>query len=422
MKQKLEQIKNALHHHRTLVANFGYLSALQAFTLFVPLITLPYLLKVLGTETYGLVVFAQSVIAYFVIIIGFGFNISATKAVSENHENNQKLSEIVSCVFVIKGLLFLLSCVVLFVALFFIPKVESYQPLFYFSMYAGLYEWLFPLWYFRGIQKMKYITVINMISRMLFLGLIFLLVREETDYIKVPIINGIGAIIAGSIALWVVFVSHKVKFKFYSLDTLLFYVKESAPFFWGSLIGKLKIVSNKTLLGIFVGLETVAIFDIADKIRMLVQSFLDIVVVVVFPSVSKTKNSNSVKNSLRIITSVGVFAYAFLVIVMSVFIPKNWPDYQMLVSVFAIVGLVIFIQSSSYMIGVGVMVVNELKKQYTMSLLMPTVSYLLMFAVIYLLDKVSIHSISIILVISMLHELFFRINSCRKNYLLHWIK
>ena len=81
-----------------LIRNFSYLSLLQVFNLILPLIVYPYLIRVLGKETYGLVVFAQSLVFYLVILVGFGFNISATKEVSIHRNDSKKLGEIVSSV------------------------------------------------------------------------------------------------------------------------------------------------------------------------------------------------------------------------------------------------------------------------------------------------------------------------------------
>ena len=78
-----------IRSNKVLVQNFSYLSALQIFNLLIPLITYPYLIRVVGKETYGLVVFAQAIIGYLVILTDFGFNISATREVSVSLESLQ---------------------------------------------------------------------------------------------------------------------------------------------------------------------------------------------------------------------------------------------------------------------------------------------------------------------------------------------
>ena len=98
----INKIKPIFLRNKLLIKNFSYLSAFQIFNIFIPLATYPYLIRILGSETYGLIIFALSIVTYFSMIINFGFNISATKDVAENKNNNNKLNEIVSSVFIIK--------------------------------------------------------------------------------------------------------------------------------------------------------------------------------------------------------------------------------------------------------------------------------------------------------------------------------
>ena len=120
------------------IKNFGYLSALQLFTLFIPIIIYPYLIRVIGKEIWGEIVFAQVIISYASLFINFGFDVSATRDVSVNRDNPIELSKIVSSVFITKLFFGLISTLSVILLINFIPFF-SYHKLLY------LYTFIFCL-------------------------------------------------------------------------------------------------------------------------------------------------------------------------------------------------------------------------------------------------------------------------------------
>ncbi|MDF1576529.1 MAG: oligosaccharide flippase family protein [Bacteroidales bacterium] len=405
----------------TLVQNFSYLSALQIFNMMVPLITLPYLLKVLGRETYGLVIFAQAIVSYFQILIDFGFNLSSTRNISIHRNDKDKISEIVSSTLLLKGLLFICSVLILTMGISLFPKINENRTLFLLMMHLGLYEWIFPIWYFQGLEKMKYITLINLVSRVIFLSLVFILIKHENDYLKVPIINGLGALIAGIVALFIVFKRDRVKFVFPKRTVVKHYFFDSLPLFFANIAGKIKILTNKAVLGSFVGMESVALYDIADKIKAVFLAFLQIIGQVLFPNVSQTRNRNLTRRGVRFILFVGLGFYLFSGVLLAIVIPVYFSEYMEIIKLFWILGLLIIIQPVSYLIGTGVLLVNDLKHQYTRNLYISMAVYLVLIGICFILGIISIYTTAYCLVLSAITGLTGNVIVCNRNRILNWV-
>lgn len=309
MKNRISGLKSIAKNNRTIIGNFSYLSALQIFNLLIPIATYPYLIRVLGKEPYGIIVFSQAIIGYLVILVAFGFNTSATKDVSVNRDNINKLSEIVSSVLIIKGVLLLLSFLILSIALYFIPQAHGYYTLFFLTMWLAMYDFIFPVWYFQGIEKMKYITYLTLISKLTFLGLIFIFIKSPQHYLRVPLINAIGSILAGLCSLYIVFIQHKIPFQFPKVKVLKKYFRDSLPLFVSSVSVTVFVQANKIIIGAWIGMGEVAAYDLAEKIVQLLKSPQMLITQAIFPRTSKDKNPVFIKKMMLISFCLALFLF-----------------------------------------------------------------------------------------------------------------
>lgn len=238
------------------LGNFFSLATLQGLNYILPLLTLPYLVRVLGAEKFGLLAFATAIIGYFIVLTDYGFNFTATREVTLYRDDRNKLSEIFSSVMTIKFVLFIISLFILTILIILFNKFSIDPWLYYLTFGTVLGQILFPVWFFQGIEQMRYITIINIISKVLFTIAIFLVVKHSSDYLLVPFLTSLGAIFAGIYSLILIRKNFKIRFKFQKVSVILSYLKGGSNLFYTSVLSNL-LVSSGTVILSFVSTNTV---------------------------------------------------------------------------------------------------------------------------------------------------------------------
>lgn len=269
---KIKKLTNT-EDKRRLLSNFMSLSVLQGANYVLPLITLPYLVRVLGPEKYGLIAFAQAFIQYFNILTDYGFNLSATREISIHRNNAQKVSEIFSSVMIIKFCLLVLSFVIMSILVFSFWKFRQDWLIYYLTFGMVVGQVLFPVWFFQGMERMKYITFLNITAKLIFTFAIFVFIHQASDYIYVPLLNLFGYLVAGALALWIVFRGFKVGFKVPSYSSLIHQLKEG----WYIFISQVAISgynsSRLFAVGLFTDNTITGYYAIAEKLMNVVITF-----------------------------------------------------------------------------------------------------------------------------------------------------
>ncbi|MFN4308812.1 flippase [Sulfurihydrogenibium azorense] len=273
---------------KRLFSNFVSLAVLQGANYILPLITFPYLVRVLGVEKFGLLAFATATVTYFQILTDYGFNLSATRDISIHRENKEKVQEIFSSVMVIKFGLLILSFILLIILVFSFDKFRKDWEVFVLSFGMVVGQVLFPVWFFQGMEKMKYITILNIFAKLLFTVAIFVFVKEQADYWKVPLLNSLGFILAGVLALWIIFRDFGIKFPLKaSKNNLILQLKKGFYLFLSSGFLSLYRSSNSFIIGLILNNTYVGYYSIAEKIIYTIQSLQDIVGRALYPYFAK---------------------------------------------------------------------------------------------------------------------------------------
>lgn len=338
--------------YKVLVENFFSLSALQVVGYILPLITLPYLVRVLGAEKYGLVNFATAFVMYFQILTDYGFSLSATREISIHRDDKVKVSEIFSSVMIIKFLLMILSLVVLSIVVFSFGKFSGDWKIYFLAFGLVIGNILFPTWFFQGMERMKYITILNILANMIFTVAIFIVIRHASDYLYVPFINSLGLIISGIISLWIIFKTFKIKFTIPSRNTLINNFKDSTQFFLSRASVSIYTSSNAFFLGIFTNNTAVGYYSAAEKLYNAAQGLYSPLIQVVYPYMSKSQNKPFYRKIFKLTTSFNVIfcilIFALSGVIISLLYGNN---FQASIPVLMIFAVALMIVAPSQLLG-----------------------------------------------------------------------
>lgn len=200
------------NNSKRLASNFISLSTVKGLQFIIPILVLPYLLKTIGVEKFGEVSFSLSIATYFGAVVQYGFSVTATREISRSRGDAQQISVLYSKSLAASFILALISIVSYLVWLALSDMEQDTKFLYAFSMTFILTQSLIPLWLFQGLECMKYIAIVNLTSSALYLTLIVIFVESEKDFVLVPFLNLIAALVA--LSLCMILVRYKLRVKF----------------------------------------------------------------------------------------------------------------------------------------------------------------------------------------------------------------
>jgi PST family polysaccharide transporter len=272
------------------------LSGLQIITYILPIIIVPYLFRVIGPEKFGLIAFAQAFVQYFMIITDYGFNVSATKEISLCGENKAKMINIISAVMTLKTVLAFLSLLILCAVVYFVPRFKDDWLVYALSFGTVLGNTLFPAWFFQGTETMKYTAKLNIIGQFAYAFGIFIFIHSHNDFLLVPAITSLSALITGLLGQYILFARFDVSFQFPKLKDLHRQLQAG----WNVFISVVAINAYTTTRVFAVGLLTnntlTGFYSVAERISNAVQTFpLYSFTQAVFPRLSKIYSKNQLK-------------------------------------------------------------------------------------------------------------------------------
>lgn len=266
--------------------NITALGLVQIANYAIPLITLPYLTRILGTEAYGQVAFAQAVMAYFLLVTDYGFSWSATRKIAARRDDRVFVSRVFLGTWAAQWLLLVLSAGVAAIAIFASDRMRGESALYAAAFSAVLGNVLFPVWFLQGLERMREVAAIQVATRLLALLPLFTLVRVPEDAVVVLVIQGGAGVLGGLLSLCWIRQRRLIDWRWPSWRVLVQELREGGPLFGSRIAISLYTILVPLALGWMAGPVAVGYFALADKVRTAAQSCLTPLSQALFPRMS----------------------------------------------------------------------------------------------------------------------------------------
>ena len=373
------------------------------------LITMPYLTRVLGPVAYGRISVAVAYSFYLQLLLDFGMILYATKQIAQNRENPQLVNRIVSGVTCIKlAFAILLLIAFLIVSAGLLDREERILYTLYFC--STTIAAMIPDFYYRGIEKMRSITVRTLIARGFFTAMIFLLVRSDAQILLVPALLATANLIALCIS-WVDLLKRNVRLCRITFQEVQNLLKGALPFLGSRIASTFYQGLNTVLIGAMYGQAAiVGFYGAADKLISAVKSAVSPVADSLFPYMVKHRDYKLIRKIMWVcvpLIVVGVTAAFVFARPLCVFLFGD--QYEPAGSILRLMLPIALVLFPSYILCFPVLVPMGLQKYANLSNGIGAVIQIAGLAILYVCRKVDVYSLCILASVSEVSVFLFRL-------------
>lgn len=289
----------------TIAKNYLYNLVYQIVVLLVPLITIPYISRVLGPDGVGTSAFTYSIVQYFVLAGSIGISVYGNRQIASVRDNKEQLNKTFWSIFYLKVITTTISLGAFIIFLF---VINEYHFIF---VIQGLYiiATMFDItWLYMGLEDFKKTVIRNLIVKIIGTIGIFVFVQEVTDLWKYILLLACSQLF-GYLTLYM-YLPKTIDFVKVSIKEIIKHLKPSLSLFIPQISLQIYLVLNKTMLGVFSNTYQVGIFDNSDKIVKIVLAIVTAMGVVMLPRIAnQMANGDKEKIKEYIISSFNFATY-----------------------------------------------------------------------------------------------------------------
>lgn len=385
-------------------------------TILLPFLTYFYLFRTIGAKHMGAIVFTLSVIAFFRVMIKFGFEISAVRAVGRLKKD---INKYISTIIIIQIFLFIVGSFILVVSGYLLGNIST-QWILYLPAYLFLLAEIISIeWFFLGIERMRYLTIRIIILELTTLLLTLLFIKDPLDFIIFLFTKLFAAFLAVLYTSYVLIKEFQFKPKKINMGDAKLAINNSKSFFLSRAFAVLHEEIATILIGSYLTTKDVAYFDLARKTLSVFMIPNSVINTVAFPLLSNTKDKILGKKIFNIRNMISVTLIILLLIIapyiVEILAPTSSPE---VVNYIRIISILIFIRGIIYFTGISILVPFGYDAIFNKSVIYTVLLYLALSLLLVLLNSFSIINILIVMIASETFEAFYRYYYCKKHKLL----
>lgn len=392
-----------------LLSNAAYLVIVQIANYVAPLIILMHLTKTLGLKIYGILAFAQGVIAISVVLLDFGYSLSATNKISKNRNNKNYVGLMLGGITSVKIILFLFCSLLISSYAVLTEKYSSHNEIFILSLIPIAMQGFAPIWFFHGIEKMRYFAIATIAAKIIFAFGAITLVKSQSDYYLVPLLNGAGQLVA---LLGLIFFIYKLGYGFQlpSLKFLTYCLKFTRRFFLSRIAVASYINGGILLLGLIAQPAVVAVYSMAEQLYKVMQSALGPAAAASYPYMAKEQDTLLMFRlivGVVMLALIGAIAGFYLApILVKIIFDESWLASIPVLNVFLVA---IVIHAAAVMTGYPLAAVVGKLEVANSSVMTGAVIYFILLALAFSLNAIAPVYLALIMLISEFSVLLHRV-------------
>ena len=273
----------------------------QLFNLVTPLLVVPYIVSVCGEENFGKTAVGMAIAFFLIVFIDFGSDIIGVREVAINRDNPEVLNKIFTTTYVVKAIILMIVLTVASIIFILFPYFKSEKIMFTLGLSVLIGQFLNPTWFLQGIENVKWITLLNIVSKCIYLLGIFFTIKKESDYIYVNLWWGLGMIVSNFLVFIWIIKKHQFSFLLVNKDEVFKHIRNDFSMFSSQIFVSLQLYAPVVLISYFGNNLMAGQYRIVEQIIVIFKTYIFLFFNYVFPRVCyliETDFKRGIKNWL----------------------------------------------------------------------------------------------------------------------------